>query len=144
MTDLSRQHVRKILEVRLLDETDRVTRIRDLEAAGRRIVTGGQTRRNDDDTSEWEIRDWRTNEVLACGTGDDGYDTACLELDPQDTWIHIDSVDSALTDPVTEGIPQSLAVALDEWVGSTATSDEDIAAWVGWSVDKVRRYRGES
>jgi hypothetical protein len=144
MTDLTRQHVRKILEARMLDETSRATAIRDLEASGKRLIDSGQTDRLEDGTSVWEIRDWRTKEVLAGGTGDDGYDDACKELDPAGTWLHIDNVEDTLTEPVTGGLPHSLGHALDDWVGATSTPDEDIAEWVGWSVEKVRRCRSES
>jgi hypothetical protein len=33
---------------------------------------------------------------------------------------------------------------LKNWIGSPVTTDEDIAAFIGWDVAKVRRYRAQA
>ncbi|GAA1319160.1 hypothetical protein OOK39_45670 [Streptomyces sp. NBC_00264] len=42
---------------------------------------------------------------------------------------------------LTGRIPGSLADALQDWLGSAGTLDEDVAEFVGWSVDEVARHR---
>ncbi|MBL7258789.1 hypothetical protein [Paractinoplanes lichenicola] len=44
-------------------------------------------------------------------------------------------------DVVTAGVPPSLRRALEEWVTQDSTPDEEIAAFIGWPVPKVREYR---
>jgi len=146
--DLVSAHVRKILEAWLLDSADTAARVAEVEARGHRIVSGGQTSSYDEDgTTSWEVTDWRTGELLASGrsTGPDGMDEAVAALDPGNTWYYIDGItmDTEPTEVAAEGIPASLGAALDEWVSYASTTDEDIAEFVGWPVDKVRRYRGD-
>lgn len=135
-----RDYVQALLRQCRSDEDARQERIRALEAAGRRMVNGGQTGED-----EWEITDWRTGETLASGTGGlDAYGEAGQRLDPNGTWLHIDNLDTGLADVEPIGIPASLADALQDWLGSTATPDEDIAQFVGWSVEDVARHREEA
>ena len=57
-------------------------------------------------------------------------------------WIHIDQIESEPGPlPVTAGIPESLSAALDDWISTLSTPDEEIAEFIGWSVDKVRDHR---
>ncbi|MEV6712567.1 hypothetical protein AB0M48_11045 [Lentzea sp. NPDC051208] len=42
---------------------------------------------------------------------------------------------------MTAGIPDSLSAALDDWISSWGTPDEEIAEFIGWSVDKVHDHR---
>jgi hypothetical protein len=137
-TDLVRAHIRALLSGQAQDTQQRDAEIEALEAQGHRIVDGGQT-----GPDSWEILDWRTGEELAHGDdGLDGYDATTDRLDPDGTWIHIDQIDSDPGPrPVTAGIPESLSEALDDWISSRSTSDEEIAEFVGWSVDKVRDHR---
>jgi hypothetical protein len=134
-----RDYVRALLRQYRSDDEARQEHIRSLEKAGHRIVDGGQTGHD-----EWEITDWRTGETLASGTGGlDAYGEAGKRLDPDDKWLHIDNIDAdteaTSVEPV--GIPASLADALQDWLGLAATSDEDVAAFVGWSVEEVARHR---
>lgn len=135
-----RDYVRALLRQYRADEDTRLERIRALEAEGRRIIEGGQT-----GPDQWEIRDWRSGETLATGSGGiDAYDATSARLDPNGTWLHIENVPSDLTSVPPAGIPASLADALQDWLGSAGTSDEDVAEFVGWSVEDVARHREES
>ncbi|MFE1271312.1 hypothetical protein [Streptomyces sp. NPDC058758] len=117
----------------------------ELEKAGHRIVGGGQTGRQEDGQATWDITDWRTGEAIAEGVGDyDAYGEASQRLDPDGKWIHIDHIehmDTPQMDPA--GVPASLAEALQEWLDRLSTTDEDVAAVVGWSVEEVARHREE-
>lgn len=89
-----------------------------------------------------EITDWRTRETLASGTGGpDAYGEAAQHLDPNDTWLHVDNLETDPVDVEPVRIPASLADALEDWLGSAGTSDEDVAESVGWSVEDVTRHR---
>lgn len=135
-----RDYVRALLRQRRLDEEARQESIRALEASGHRIVGGGQTGQ-----ASWEITDWRTGAVLASGTGDHrDYDDAASRLDPDGNWLHIDNIDSDPTIVEPAGIPASLADALQDWLGSTGTTAEDVAQFVGWSTDDVARHLEEA
>ena len=135
-----RDYVQALLRQHRLDEEVLQESIRALEADGHRIVDGGQTGQE-----SWEITDWRTGDVLASGAGDHGlYDDAATRLDPGGKWLHIDNLDTGLADVEPIGIPASLADALQDWLGSTATPDEDVAQFVGWSVEDVARHREEA
>lgn len=135
-----RDYVQALLRQCRSDEDARQERIRALEAAGRRMVNGGQTGED-----EWEITDWRTGETLASGTGGlDAYGEAGQRLDPNGTWLHIDNLDADLVDVEPVGLPASLADALQDWLGMASTPDEDVAQFVGWSVEDVARHREEA
>ena len=135
-----RDYVQALLRQYRLDEEARQESIRALEAVGRRIVDGGQTGPN-----QWEIRDWRSGETLASGSGGiDAYDEAGARLDPDGTWLHLENVPSDLTSVPPIGLPASLAEALQDWLGMASTTDEDVAQLVGWSVAEVARHREEA
>lgn len=135
-----RDYVHALLRQHRLDEEALQETIRTLEAAGRRIISGGQTGED-----SWQITDWRSGAVLASGSdGIDGYGAAGNRLDPDGKWLHIDHVDDDPTSVESVGIPASLADALQDWLGSTATTDEDVAQFVGWSVEDVARHREEA
>lgn len=142
LDDAIGNYVRALLRANLILEQDRLERIRLLEEAGRRIVDGGQTGED-----SWEIKDWRSGAVLASGAGGiEGYDAAAARLDPDGKWFHIDHTDDdedqERAEPVSHsGVPDSLASALQDWLGMVMTSDEDVAAVVGWSVEEVQRHR---
>lgn len=134
-----RSYVQAVLRQFRADEDVRLERIREAEAAGRRIIGGGQIGHD-----AWEIADWRTGELLAEGTGDHhAYDAAATRLDPDGKWLHIDTIDTDPTDVEPAGIPESLANALLDWLGSSGTPDEDVAQFIGWSVQDVARHREE-
>lgn len=139
-----REYLRAHLRCRLTDENARLDRIRALEAAGHRMVDGGQTGRTEDDQATWEITDWRTGEVLASGIGDNAYDSEGARLDPDGKWLHIDNVEEDMAEVESAGFPASLADFLQDWLGSAGTSDEDVAEFVGWSVEEVARHREET
>ncbi|WP_250037654.1 hypothetical protein [Paractinoplanes maris] len=44
-------------------------------------------------------------------------------------------------DVTTPGVPPSLRRALQEWVVDELTPDEDIAEFIGWTVERVREHR---
>lgn len=139
--DAIRDYVRALLRADLVLEQERLKRISLLEEAGRRIIDGGQT-----GGDSWEITDWRSGEVLASGTdGLAGYEAAGARLDPDGKWFHIDHADrdeDEDAEPVDHhGVPDSLANALQDWLGMTLTPDEDVAVVVGWSVEEVKRHR---
>jgi hypothetical protein len=134
-----RDYVQALLRQYRADDEVRQERIRALEAEGRRIVGGGQTGQD-----TWEVTDWRTGDLLARGTGDHHhYDYAADRLDPDGKWIHIDNIDTDPGDVEPIGIPDSLAGALQDWLGSAGTPDEDVAELVGWNVEAVARHRQE-
>jgi hypothetical protein len=111
--------------------------IEKLEAEGHRIVDGGQISQ-----MTWEIIDWRTGDVIAAGDDHiDGYEAKAAELDPGETWIHIDHIEGTSTVASNPGIPDSLAAAIDGWIDELATTDEDIAEVVGWTVEEVAVFR---
>lgn len=141
--DPLRTHVRKILRALAADRAAEEAEIGRLEAAGHRIVDGGQT----DDG--WTITDWRTGEVLASGEGEAGtyaaYSAATDRLDAERPCYHVDHIradDDALPyDDVTptDGIPPSLSDALIDWLEYATTPKAEIAAVAGWSVAEVER-----
>jgi len=134
-----RSYVQSALRQYYAAQEAREESIRALEAAGHRIINGGQSGQE-----EWEITDWRTGDLLARGTGNHhDYDDAARRLDPDGKWLHIDTIDIDPMDVEPVGIPESLANALLDWLGSTGTPDEDVAEFVGWSVDDVARHRSE-
>ncbi|MDT0460693.1 hypothetical protein RM550_34060 [Streptomyces sp. DSM 41527] len=140
-----REYVKALLRRDLAAEQDRQERIRSLEESGHRIVNGGQTSSGSDDVQTWEITDWRTGELIVNGTGGyTAYDEATQRLDPDGKWVHIDQVGEAGPDVEAVGIPASLGDALQDWVGTSSTSDEDVATFVGWSVEEVARHREEA
>lgn len=137
-----RDYIQSLLRQYRSDEEARQERIRALEADGHRIVNGGQTGHD-----AWEVTDWRTGDLLARGTGDHrAYDAAATRLDPDGKWLHIDNIniEAEPVDVEPVGIPASLAGALQDWLGSAGTPDEDVAEFVGWSVEDIARHREES
>ncbi len=144
-TGAVKTHVRKILLACRADTETTNAKIREIEAAGGRIVTGGQTGEYDDHGGcDWEIEDWRTGEILAEGHGARAdFDAAWTRLDPDGRWRHVDRIHADPTDATpTEGVPRSLADALDDWACTPAHTD-DVAAFVGWTADDVRRCTDE-
>jgi hypothetical protein len=139
-TDPVREHLRRVLLANKAGNERRTAAIEAAEAAGRRIVNGGQI-----SGQTWELHDWRTGEHLAGGDGGlDEMDTVGERLDPDGTWLHIDRLgydDEALAYVETEGLPGDLNSALQEWLDNTGTSDEELAAFVGWPVEKVAACR---
>jgi hypothetical protein len=138
-TDIVREHIRRVLEAQAAADDARFHRAEDLERAGHRIIDGGQV-----SVDGWEIRDWRTDELIA--EGDDGfagYEAAVARLDPDNTWFHADLLDhdEPLPQVATPGLPPSLGRAIEDWIGQMSTSDEEIAEFIGWSVEKVRDHR---
>lgn len=141
--DLIRQHVRKILDTIETDSAKLASRIKELESEGALIVSGGQT----DDNDCWEITNYRTGKVLAEGRELNKYDAKIDELAskfPGGIW-DIDRVSADIDIPskipTTPGVPESLAAMLYDWIEMPSTSDKDIAAWAGFTVEKVREIR---
>ncbi|MEV4343751.1 hypothetical protein AB0J83_04665 [Actinoplanes sp. NPDC049596] len=139
MSDLLKKHIENVLEDNFAATARVRKRIEELEAQGHRIVTGGQL--GDD---AWDIIDWRTNEILAAGPGGlDELVAAGQELDPDDNWVHHDRIleDEAVTPTQTEGLPEGLAEAIEDW--TLSADPEEIAPFIGWPADKVEQYQAE-
>lgn len=138
-----REYCRAVLRRNLADEEARQTRIRELEKAGHRFISGGQTSSGDDEVQTWAITDWRTGDLIVHGAGGiEAYDATAARLDPDGKWLHIDTVDEGGAPVEFPGIPASLADFLQDWLG--AAPDEDVASFVGWSVEEVARHREEA
>jgi hypothetical protein len=138
-TDVVREHIRRVLQAQLQTDDARFERAEELERTGHRIVDGGQVSQNG-----WEIRDWHSGELIAQGEdGIAGYDAAAARLDPDNKWVHVDHLhdDVPLPEVMTPGLPPSLGRAIEEWIGQMSTTDEEIAEFVGWSVERVREHR---
>jgi hypothetical protein len=138
-TDAVREHIRRVLADQLRWDQACDHRAEELERRGRRIVTGGSTSED-----SWEVTDWRTGQLLAEGDGGlEGYGAAVARLDPDGTWFLVDHLYRAepVSEVTTPGIPRSLGDAIEDWIGSTSTPDEEIAEFIGWSVEKVREHR---
>lgn len=135
--------VQALLRQLLADEEARQERIHAAEKAGHRIVDGGQTSSGSEDVQTWEITDWRTGDLIINGAGGyESYGEAAQRLDPDGKWLHIDTVDEGGAPVEFPGIPASLADFLQDWLG--AAPDEDVASFVGWSVEEVARHREEA
>lgn len=140
-TDAVREHICRVLEASNHDDQARLRRVEELERDGHRIVGGGQT-----SADGWEISDWRTGELLAQGVGGlKGFDAETDRLDPDGKWFHCDHVsdDVPSSEIETPGIPVSLGYAIQDWLAMLATSDEEVAEFIGWPVERVRALREE-
>jgi hypothetical protein len=117
MTDVIREYVRAVLQATRAAEQAEQDEIARIEAAGFRLVEGGQVTED-----RWEITDYRTGEILAEGAdGPDEYFEAANLLDKDTKIYYIGSIDSEVYSrfPVPlppEEIPTSLAEALAIWV----------------------------
>lgn len=117
--------IRHIVQIRIQeDETleERTAHIaRDKEADGYRIVGGGQVNQD-----QWEVTDWRTEEIIAEGWGLESYE----ELFQQNRWWHIDAISHQVYDEwlqshkTPEGIPDGLAEALMDWASNDPVEAE--------------------
>ncbi|MEU4689133.1 hypothetical protein [Actinoplanes sp. NPDC023714] len=137
MSDLLKTHIQNVLESNHADAAKIQARIEELESQGHRIVTGGQM---EDDV--WDIIDYRTNEILAAGNdGTEGYEAAGKDLDPEDKWIHYDRIleDLGIDYVTADGLPESLANVIEDW--ALSEEPEEIAAFIGWPVEKVEEYQ---
>ncbi len=144
MTDPIRVHLRALMAASAEMARKRTTYIETLEGQGHRIVDGGQTGRNEQTgESTWEILDWRTRERLAEGEGWSAYEEASLHLGESQNWIHIDQIGNELYETqltmITPGVPEGLAVALEEWLHSG--DHEEIAEFLGCSADEVDEHQ---
>ena len=149
MTDeLIRAHVRALLNARLADSAAAEAQVPKIEARGYRIVQSGPlsgTFRAG--PRAWQFTDWRTGEILISGTGDGMQMLAAgAKADPDGRWFNVDNVRDEIqeVEVVSPDVPASLDCALDEWIRSSDTPDADIAAFVGWPVQKVAAARDEN
>ena len=125
--------VRKIVRSCGASHEALTARLKRLEAAGERIVHGGQTHK---DIGSWEILDWDTDERLAYGNGGpDEYEAAKKRLNVH----HMEDLEKECYQEPSEtpGIPPSLSEALDRWVSSGGTPYEEIAAVAEMTVREV-------
>jgi hypothetical protein len=142
-TDVVRDHLRRVLAAGKNADDRRRAMIESAEAAGKRIVSGSSLGRD-----TWEIHDWRTRQTLARGSGGIAeLDEVLRCLDPAGNWLHIDHFgydDELLSHVVTAGLPGDLGSILQDWIQNTDTSDEEIAAFIDWPVEKVAECRADS
>jgi hypothetical protein len=130
-----------LLRTRGLDEVRR-ERIRELEAAGTRIMDSSGVWVEDDQCARWMVTDWRTGAVLASGTEDTSEDPAFRALGKV---CHIDLVDDELHDRwdheslPASSLPASLTEKLADW--AIAASEDDLSAVTGWSTGLIRHMR---
>lgn len=137
--DLVKQHVIALLGKSCELHEAIEQRVREHESAGGLVVNAGQV---DHDT--WEVTDYRTGETLAKGDGGLQGLFECLGSSQAASWALIDPLTENLYDDellITPGLPESLCEALDNWIGSRATPDEEVAEFVGWPVERVAEAR---
>lgn len=134
--DLTRAHVRAVLESWSAAMEQQLAA---LEAQGYRVVDGGLLA-GDWETEGWRYTDWRTGAVLAEGRGVEAMEDEVRRLDPDRRWFPVDRIDGE-TSVVTPGVPESLCLALTDWVESPLTPVEDVAAWSGLTVEQVAAFR---
>jgi hypothetical protein len=98
-----------------------------VEAEGKRVVFGGDSgRRNSEGEAIWEVQDWRTKEVIAKGEGP--YESYLAAWEGTN-WVNADVVtaeDEDLELPDHDGLPESLAQALAEWVESNMDEAREV------------------
>lgn len=127
--DLLRTHIRAILQAEEDYDKHKEDLLSSYEAKGHRIISGGQTGHD-----TWDITDYRTGQIIAEGGGGlEGYgDALSSDQAERENWVHIDPIteDLYMSEPVTEGLPESLCEALSHWVREQA-DDEDIAMVLG-------------
>ncbi|MEW1583155.1 hypothetical protein AB0407_34475 [Streptomyces microflavus] len=146
--ELVKTHVRKWLAANVAVQTSFRTKVRDLEASGLLIVDGSQISSYDkDNRADWEIRDWRTGKVLASGHSTfDGMNEVLAQVDPDQRFRFLDrlSEETELPDPgATDGLPESLAEALVQWLEEKADVAE-VAEWLGEPAEVIdRQMRNE-
>lgn len=137
--DLIRDHVRAVLEGDRRRDEALSAEIDRLHAAGHRVVSSGQ-----DGPDSWTIMDWETRKVIARGTGGyAAYSAKVNELDPNGRFVEYDNLREDIPwEPVeTDDLPSVIGNAFQEWIDNPATTNEEIAEWAGWSVEKVHDYR---
>ena len=138
-TDQLRSIVTNLVQADLAYDSLLEAERRQLEAAGHRLIGGGQT-----SGERWEITDVRTGELIAEGDGGiDGFDATTERLDPEGKWVHIDQIKTTEIDPfdvavdrlVQQGIPRGLIAAIGEW--ATFASDEELENYLGSATAAV-------
>ncbi|MBL7261568.1 hypothetical protein [Paractinoplanes lichenicola] len=120
-------YVRSYLQAPFLADEARRLRALEIVRAGGRVVVGGMI-----SADRWELRDWLTDELVREGSAGP---VSLLGL------CHADTLYADGPEPEVETVPLSLRRALEDWVCEPATPDEDIAAFVGWPVGRVRELR---
>ncbi|MER6314390.1 hypothetical protein ABT237_11550 [Streptomyces sp. NPDC001581] len=139
--NLTRLYIRNWLDANERVQEQFAQRVAEVEAAGHRIIDGGQTGSYDDaGRASWAISDWRTGTVLASGCDDyEHYSAALTKADPDNCWILVDNLSEQTglpeVDPIP-GLPESLAEALQEWIESNAAPSE-VAAWINERLEDV-------
>lgn len=134
--DLVQEYVRRYLVAQREAERGLAEAIEKLAASGHRIIDGGQT-----GPTTWQYTDWHTGEVLASGDERTSDAEVLAALDPEGVFLHVDDIMRQPVEPENPGIPDSLAGALEDWVDLLSTPDEDIARFVGWTVQDVAAAR---
>jgi hypothetical protein len=148
--DLTKEHAREVLRANNAQLDKEAARIAELESQGFRIVDGGQKsgwyERDGQQVCQCVTTDWRTGEVLLEieVTSVDEFDAAANAIKGSERWWHIDVIfdnddDHLPHDVTTPGLPPSLQGAIRDWVTEPSTPDEEVADWVGWPVEQVKK-----
>lgn len=149
MTDAVRDHIQRVLKASRDYRQAFISEAEKLEREGWRIVDGGGMGFIDDgeggQVEIWETTDWRTGEVIASSKDGKTHDEVWDDPDRSERWYHRDCINEEAPPYVeTPGVPSSLGVAIEDWVGALDTPADEIAEFIGWSVAEVEEYRRES
>lgn len=119
LTDAVAKQIAITLDLLTKENQDYAAKIQQLEAAGYRIINGGSIGED-----SWEYTDYKTGEVLAKGSHAE-YDA----YDPPMHWYHRDHIceDTLMERELVEGIPESLADCIIEWVQE---NEDEARAWL--------------
>lgn len=135
---LIRTHIIRVLEAHDRREDEFLEKCDAKQKEGFRLVTGGQ------EGDGWVVRDWDADQVIISGTGGyDDYRAALDQHDPDGKWYDAEALREDMDwSPVeTPGVPPGLAQALEEWIDQDDVATSEIAAVIGWPVQKVAEYR---
>jgi hypothetical protein len=105
--------------------------VTDYQQKGHRVISGGHL------GGSWAVTDYVTGEIIASGqAGVDEYEKVCDELDPDDTWLHVENVEKhveyrgdAVEAPAA--LPATLANYLLEWVDGDEMEARRLVAEAG-------------
>lgn len=111
-----------------------------LEAKGKRIVDRSSS------NGVWVITDYRNPSIVIAGADPQERDRIINSEDAADWEFvndHIDDVYGTGEKVLTAGLPESLCTAIAEWIEQPALSHEELAAFVGWPVERVKAARDD-
>lgn len=135
-----RQYIADVLALNDHDTKLERKHVAELEAKGYRIVTGGQTDGyGDDGKTSFELRDWRTSELIFEGRGTlDDFERMWEEHDPDERFYDHDTLVDDLPGPDLPPAPDGLPASLAQLIGGWATENEDEARDLVGTPDHAR------